>query len=618
MTSNDGSDGHPPSPSGNRKTRSGTKKQGGGGLSSRTGTDPGINRTGSNASRPPHQTDQASVELENDLEAQRKTLCERLRKAQAIASTKNFYEAEQKRQDLKLPSDDTKESWKQLLELYKKHGGAKMFTASVRRENAEASRDAMAVYEDSLYYQTPERRKNYRAHIDETKEHRKRIFKEGRAPMLWQRGGYEAQIEKMIETYENNHVGMVEDLDDGIAGPHHLHRHIPPSRRTYEGLGMPDPPRPLVPLEMKLDHKAIEAERSKHDDTNKDSENQAITHTERRSREIESLGDRPTEIIPTAGVQLNKKLKNGLTRQITGLFVAAAEKSSDWITSYDQMDVINSGITAIERKKVRKLDEVDNPPSPSATTSDDSEDNRQPEADGFLNEFCRKKKKRKKYKHLETTPWAETAYGRRERDHAHMFIQPSSPVLSPPHSPKPTTSTINIPTDISEDHRDFIKYRAKFRDQYGVRYKEWPEFREMRKRGRGYKIQYEPLDILAQLENRKHKVYEDVELTNEHGRYGMPAPDGTSMRLLREALGDEYRPPPSPMRKDLAPSDEEDSDDSEDSDNSEDDGGRDSLGSDDEGDLFRDAYLECSQALREAVDAGGGGADEKEPGIPTA
>ena len=82
---------------------------------------------------------------------------------------------------------------------------------------------------------------------------------------------------------------------------------------------------------------------------------------------------------------------------------------------------------------------------------------------------------------------------------------------------------------------------------------------------------YEPLDIAALPKNLQEQHSLGTPALDESGRYALPAPDGTSMRLLREALNEPCQPP----RRFVATGEEEESDD--------------------EGDLFREAYLEGSR-----------------------
>jgi hypothetical protein len=535
------------------------------------------------------------------LEAQRKKLTERLTRATIAANIAGFDETIQKLKELEEDPERYDENISQYEKLCKEVGGANNTKEEVRRAKHDARTNTMAVYEDSLYFQVPERRKHYPEHIDEIKKGaKKRIFKKGRAPMLWNRNvGHEKSIEKIIESYERDHVGMPERLEHGRTGPSDLHLHVPHTRRTRIGLGRPEPPVSIPPLELNLDHEAIEARRRVEEDSNKDRNNQAITHSERRAAETRLLDDPlisrlSTDLYVNTVIPTARSLSN--MRETSGLFLAAAERSSDWLDSYDQMDIVRPGFIAVESNRVQGLIEGDNLLGTSEKVGDNSEDDQQPKADGLLNEFCAEKRNHKEYVYLYTTTWAETTYGRREREHAHMDVRPSSPVLSPPHSPiyptKADGQTIHIPTDVPRDDSEtFQKYRNKFKDQYGVNYFQWPHFSDLRedvmrkkprhkKPLRGFGVQYDPLDVDALPENLRPGGFEMGELLDEHNRFKLPAADGTSMRLLREALNEPYRPPGSGA----PPRDDEESDD--------------------EGDLFCDSYMEGSR-----VEGRGGGED---------
>jgi hypothetical protein len=246
------------------------------------------------------------------------------------------------------------------------------------------------------------------------------------------------------------------------------------------------------------------------------------------------------------------------------------------------MGIVKPGFIAVEQNKILDIVEGDDVSMTLEHTGYRSEDNQQSEGgvEGLLNEFCAGKREEKEYRHIYTTAWAETTYGRRERKHVHMMVQPSSPVESPPHSPiSPETILADLPKVIPDSR----KYDQKIRDQYGVRYPQWPQFSASRKSygGGGYKVAYGPLDIDALPENLRPQAFEVKNLLDQKSMFILPAPDGTSMRLLREALNEPYG---SPLSESPPVEDEE---------------------SDDEGDLFRVSYIEGSR-----VEGGGGDGDD--------
>lgn len=152
------------------------------------------------------------------------------------------------------------------------------------------------------------------------------------------------------------------------------------------------------------------------------------------------------------------------TRLDTGVFIVAGETLYDWSTSYDQLDIIKHGITAVGRRLMKVSYD------PEQEEDDDSDP--QPDYLAFINEFRAKKRDHKEFKRIPNTESAETAHDRREREDVHMFSEPSSPIDSPPNSPMHNT---NIPSDIPSTHPNYRMYRAKFGDHHGVLFKQWPE-----------------------------------------------------------------------------------------------------------------------------------------------
>jgi hypothetical protein len=326
----------------------------------------------------------------------------------------------------------------------------------------------------------------------------------------------------------------------------------------------------------------VEAEKERYENKQKEKGMKEV-HSLRQAREAEAIGT-------ATGIYFSDKVPTARSldriRLQSGLFVAAGESSHDWNVSYDQMDIVKTGCIAVEKGKL--VDEEGKLKDSSGNSEEHLEDakgmgekaptidvaEQYPEdgVEGLLNEFCRDKQPHKEYTLVPTTAFAEISYGRREREHAHLNLQPSSPVLSPPHSPifmdAPAGKPV-IPVDVPEKHEAFHRNRRQFQDPYGVNYRQWPAFKGSRQ-GRGFKVTYEPLDIAALPKNLQEQHNSGTPALDESGRFALPAPDGTSMRLLREALNEPCQPP----RRFVATGEEE---------------------SDDEGDLFREAYLEGSR-----------------------
>jgi hypothetical protein len=386
---------------------------------------------------------------------------------------------------------------------------------------------------------------------------------------------------------------MIEEVDYEAMGPDELHVRVPATRRTRVGLGQPDPPVDLPAIELHVNREAIEAKRKYIEDKN---EMRGVegSHSERRAREVESLARLPTNlyvnnIVPTAG-----NWRPGRTRLESGVFLSAGETSRDWITSFDHPDLVKPGVIPVEphlfagpsikntNSENIMNDETRDMLGENTTRLEERQQN--DGVDGLLNEFCEPKRPHKSFRLVETTVWSEATYGRREREYAYMDVRPPSPVVSPPHSPiypqKTAEHTIHIPADVPRESARFEEYRKKFKDQYGVNYRDFPHFRDAQP-GHGYKIAYEPLDLAALPENLQAKCLTGEEpLLDENGCFRLPAPEGTSMRLLREASQQPYQPP----RRCSQSSDNVDDDESE-----------------DEGDLFRQSYLEGAKSKTEAT-----------------
>jgi hypothetical protein len=398
---------------------------------------------------------------------------------------------------------------------------------------------------------------------------------------LWDNLGIEQQLRETLVSFEHNFVGTAEELEEDGIGPSELHRQLPRARRTRVGLGAPEPAESIFPSDVRINNNAVEAEKERYENKQKEKGMKEV-HSVRQAREVETIGTATgiyfSEKVPTAR-NLDK------IRLRSGLFVAARESSHDWNMSYDQMDIVRSGHIAVERGKLE--DEKGKPKDSSGNSEAHLEDakgmgekapmiditEQDPEdgVEGLLNEFCRDKQPHKEYTLVPTTAFAEMSYGRREREHAHMNLRPSSPVLSPPHSPIFLDATAGkpvIPADVPGRHEAFHRYRRKFQDPYGVNYRQWPAFEGLHQGG-GYKVTYEPLDIAALPKHLQEQHDSGTTTLDESGRFTLPVPDGTSMRLLREALNKPYEP----LQRFVVTGEEE---------------------SDDKGDLFREAYLEGS------------------------
>ncbi|RAR09835.1 hypothetical protein DDE82_001552 [Stemphylium lycopersici] len=490
--------------------------------------------------------------VRNGIESQRRNLAERIRRAEQAAEIPGFRKYEIK--DKRLRQLPIAKRRAQITALNRRVGGGKKFYTMNRRAAHDKRDEQFSLYEDFLYYQAPRRRKEYTADRNRKRVPKWAPFARGQLPgLLTNDEAYNVKLGPIIQSFERDQVGLEEELESQDMGPEILHRRIPAQKHFHVGLGKEHPPPLNRRADLNLNHEAIEERRRAVENENLDSTRMEESHSERRKRETEALGPHlPDDIYVHSKISTARDL--GRTRLESGLFVSAGESSSDWNTSYDQLDIIVPG---------RIANVVSRP------TEEASE----------LNEFCRSPvlptvyDPRKEDDHIEVTPWAETSYGRREY-HIHQELEPYSPVESPPHSPIYPKAIpggrVHVPVDVPQDHDLYNHYRRKFQDHFGVRFRNWPEF-EGKPQGTGFEIAYEPSDVAALPIKQQARYRAQGEPIMVGGRYALPAPEGTSMRLLREALNEPYRPPIWTKVPD----------------NGED--------SDDEGDLFAQSYRQCSE-----------------------
>jgi hypothetical protein len=552
------------------------------------------------------------AEINAALEQKRKLLREELRAAAAAAEIPGF--DFQKQEQIRIRHEETSANQRNLIkEVNKAVEGADSFVAKKRMDKHQARRAATAKYEDSLHFRVPERRKQYNEHIDQDGEPIKKAFRDKAAPVLWTNSGqYGDALWMTFESYERHNVGMTETINMPALDPNELHLIVPAARRFPVGLGRANPPVVLAPINIGSNVEAIERRRASIEDHPAEEETVAVdgtamleTHTQRRARQMQPFREEETEdngyrrtvptnlyvhdTIPTAR-NLDKTFLE------TGVFISAGESSYNWNDSYDQTDIVKPGYLAVEEGMVVETQpgEKDAPPRSPSPGPPASQKQIDEGVEGLLWEFVLPRPEHDKtYELVPTTTWSETTYGRREREHAYMDIRPPSPVLSPPHSPifpaKTAANTFHVPADIPRNHANFKDLRRKFKDKYSVNFQDWPSFKQAPE-GKGKEVIYEPLDIAALQPNQQKRWDAEAVILDSNGRFALPAPEGTSMRLYREAFKTPYEPP---IRPGGLVQDEE---------------------SDDEGDLFRLSYLECSGvqggASASQGDGGaGGGAD---------
>jgi hypothetical protein len=329
------------------------------------------------------------------LETRRQQFIGRLQAAQKAVEISNFDQHLRNRTRAKdLDESDQDEI---IAEAEKAVGKRRKFDRNVRIEAHEQRVVAASLYEDFLYYQTPEYRNNYLEHIDKDKGKDGNAMRKGQPPALLGEddSSYDKELRPIIESFERDGVGMTEEAYQNI-GPDFLHVRVPRPRTFAQGLGRPVSPPVLSPMELDIDIEAIEKRRREVEDVNDDPE-MSESHSERRVRESELLsrprtGGYDNQALPTA-----KDLSR--TRLESGLFIAAGETWNDWDPSYDHLDLVAPG-------RIVKL--------PAKPTSEVEEDE--------IDEFCEPQTTPVQYDagvghhHIEVTPWAEAADGRRERD----------------------------------------------------------------------------------------------------------------------------------------------------------------------------------------------------------
>ncbi|KAF2874362.1 hypothetical protein BDV95DRAFT_592452 [Massariosphaeria phaeospora] len=467
---------------------------------------------------------------------------------------------------------------------------AKEKAEDVKFKNATASQhnkhtdrmEAEAVYEDFLYYQNPTMR--FQMSEDVSKPNIRGVAVLGGVTKKIIRSATE-----YCSQFKEKGIGTCQSIDGKLRPSHdQLHWLTPVWRRGPSGHGRPEPRSRWPPYQLHLDEEGFESRRREIEDMRGEVElntNEGrvyhASHSERRMKECKMFEQLSSERSTIADAFRNTRTKKRV-------HISAAERSDDWPISYDCLGIVKSGYFAMIPPKNHKASnensEKTNPKEkdgesiklPSRNTRGNAapqvvEDPGRyliPESQFF--EFDARKPEEprpKSYERQISTPWAEATNGRRE---FHVYNQraPPSPVDSPPHSPisdvdvyrdvaqyvdvnidddisssnslfdkfldENMPTTLTIPVDVSPSDNDHEMYRKKFTDHYGVKEPEWPQF-SSRGIGRGIRVPYGPVDVLSLSENEQAK-YPMPEGLIVDGRYTKPAPDGTSMQLMREAF----------------------------------------------------------------------------------
>jgi hypothetical protein len=490
----------------------------------------------------------------------------------------------------------------------------------------EARRDAELMYEDFLFYQAPAMRRNIPGIITFTPADI--VKNRGRfVPQLW--GDDEKKNTKGVAhqlSQAFHHLGIGGPTWRGETVTHDKLMHFTPNgRRRPTGVGKPHWPkiRPSgldCPLDIPLDEANIEARRLEIERERGGTMNGV--HDQRRKAEIASR-------VVENDFLLREALKNTRNNK-TGLYISANERPNDWPVSYDCLDRVRSGFICINPQAVTRNHQI-------------QERRRSRERRG---ETSIEESPKEVVNHLLTTQWWETTYGRREY-HVHEQRRPASPVDSPPHSPRPPPyddpdynprlSDVSppptpaarvtrasaarekarsdgkvtgeeeegqgppkmIPVDVPDTDNLYERYKMEFRDHYGIQTPIWPTKKRT--------VPYHPVDMATLVKEQLDKLTEKEglpqlqdNLLDLHGKHMRPAPEGTSMGIVRDILHrngttrgadgdkDDYRVPTKYKTSHLRADDRVR--EAEDDDIYQDNQVNSGVESDDEGDLFTQSY----------------------------
>ena len=207
--------------------------------------------------------------------------------------------------------------------------------AKKRSQAHQKRRVATALYEDYLYYQTPEYRKQYREDIDAAVKKRAGLaFAKGHAPAkLGDDETYDSKLRSVLKDFEKNGVGLLDNLDWRSMPPDQLRMRIPRAEKFPVGLGEQLGGVPIEPYNLLLDTDAIEKKRKEVEDQNKDPK-MSESHSERRARETGLSEGLPTDGHANDTLSTSRDLRR--TRLETGLFISAGETWDDWKTLHER------------------------------------------------------------------------------------------------------------------------------------------------------------------------------------------------------------------------------------------------------------------------------------------
>ena len=392
------------------------------------------------------------------------------------------------------------------------NGDGRVLRAGSRNEAAGDWKDAQMRLEDFIFYQNVMNRWKRRQPRDPTEEQINQAKKLNKPPMLIDEYGDSPEgkgqqhndfLRQMLNHYDDRGIGTARyrtgNLDtsgkplriDGegfqprLVPAEELHLWTPRWRRRPWGLGI-TPPRGLdedvIPnYEINIDFDSIEQRRASIEDKEMENDTEGLeykTHSERRKAQRElyinktlDLITRPStanlDIIRVEGSDDKDSVRLAVDDRFHriqtdhGVFIAALECSRDWLTSYDCLDYVQSGsittkfeLSAVRDENFIEHSDTDEPGLDNADRS--SLVKAKIDYPYEQREFFKEKELLERLDHRQfTTDWAEATDGRREW-HVGMVFDPSSPVLSPPHSPTRPTDPDTIPVTGDDENTFFV------------------------------------------------------------------------------------------------------------------------------------------------------------------
>ncbi|RYN19091.1 hypothetical protein AA0121_g10108 [Alternaria tenuissima] len=169
--------------------------------------------------------------VDRDLETRRQKLIKTLQNAENAAEIPDFETHLRDQARAKELNEDDQEEF--IAVANKAVGGSNRFKADVRSKAHENRCVATSLYEDFLYYQTPEHRLQYREEFDETMRITAKPMRKGLPPaLLTEDAKYDKKLRPFIDLFEQDNVGATEEIDYEKMGPNNLHQDAVAPGRT--------------------------------------------------------------------------------------------------------------------------------------------------------------------------------------------------------------------------------------------------------------------------------------------------------------------------------------------------------------------------------------------------